>query len=117
MLEVAGLTVAEESAYRTLLRFPAASAAELAEHLGGSLVDATKMLLALENRGMVTVLAGSSPRYQATAPDLAFGPIVQSRERELREIRARITQLTDEYRTRTAAMRGAHQFVELVHGA
>jgi DNA-binding CsgD family transcriptional regulator len=42
--------------------------------------------------------------------------LVQSREQELREIRARISQLTDEYRSRTA-MRGAGEFIELVHGA
>ncbi|MET0236461.1 MAG: helix-turn-helix domain-containing protein [Kibdelosporangium sp.] len=117
MLEVAGLNAAEESAYRTLLRFPAAADTDLAEHLGVTLPEATNLLRALEDRGMASTEPGPVPRYRATAPDLAFGPLVQSREHELREIRAQITQLTEEYRSRTAALRGAGQFVELVHGA
>lgn len=116
MLEVAGLNAAEVSAYRTLLRFPAASETELAEHLGISQLEAAELLVALENRGMASTEHGG-PRYRATAPDLAFGPIVQSREQELREIRARITQLTEEYRSQTGAMHGANHLVELVHGA
>jgi DNA-binding CsgD family transcriptional regulator len=117
MLEVAGLDAAEESAYRTLLRFPAASDAELAGHLGVSLTEATALLLSLEARGMASVVPGPLPRYRATAPDLALAPLVHSRERELREIRVRITQLTEEYRSRGGAQRGTSEFVELVHGA
>ncbi|MBP2331192.1 DNA-binding CsgD family transcriptional regulator/DNA-binding MarR family transcriptional regulator [Kibdelosporangium banguiense] len=117
MLEVAGLNAAEVSAYRTLLRFQAASVPDLAEQLGISQPEAADLLRELENRGMASTEPGGSPRYRATAPDLAFGPLLQSREQELREIRARITQLTDEYRSRTAALRGASHFVELVHGA
>jgi DNA-binding CsgD family transcriptional regulator len=115
MLEVAGLDAAEESAYRTLLRLPSASSAELAEHLGSSTTEANTLLLTLENLGMASIVAGTPPRYRATPPDLAFGPLVFSREQELQEIRVRISQLTDEYRSRTA-MRGAGEFIELVHG-
>jgi DNA-binding CsgD family transcriptional regulator/predicted transcriptional regulator len=116
MLEATGLDPAEESAYRTLLALPAASEADLARLLGITRPRAAEVLLALQDRGMVSTEPGASHRYRATAPDLAFGHLVQSREQELREIRARISQLTDEYRSRTAASRGASQFVELVHG-
>jgi DNA-binding CsgD family transcriptional regulator len=115
MLEVAGLDTAEESAYRILLRLPAASGAELAEQLGSTVTEATTLLLALESLGMATVIPGVPSRYRATPPDLALGPLVHSREQELREIRAQISQLTDEYRSRTTS-HGTNEFVELVHG-
>src|SRR4051794_6443106 len=111
MLEVTGLGVAEESAYRVLLRLPAASGPELAEHLGNSVAEATSLLLALRDAGMAQSVPDTPARYRATPPDLALGPLVHRREQELHEIRARISQLTDEYRGRTA-----NEFVELVHG-
>lgn len=117
MLEATGLNPAEESAYRTLLSLPAATVADLARQLGIPRLEAAALLLALEDRGMVSTEPGLVRKYRATAPDLAFGPLVQSREQELREIRARVGQLTEEYRSRTAALRGASQFVELVHGS
>ncbi|ALG07749.1 helix-turn-helix domain-containing protein [Kibdelosporangium phytohabitans] len=113
MLEVAGLTATEETAYRALLRLTAATDIELASELGTSTLQAAEMLLSLENRGMVTVVPGSARRYRPAPPDLAFGPLVRSREQELREIRARITVLTDEYRSTTAPT----GFAEVVHGA
>ncbi|MEV4314354.1 LuxR C-terminal-related transcriptional regulator [Actinocrispum sp. NPDC049592] len=116
MLEVAGLDGVAEHAYRMLLRMPTATGAELAEQLGTSVAEATTLLLALESQGMASPVSGPPPRYRATPPDLALGPLVQSREQELQEIRARIAQLTDEYRSRTA-LRGAGEFIELVHGA
>jgi DNA-binding CsgD family transcriptional regulator len=116
MLGAVGLNWAEESAYLTLLDIPGATRAELAVQLGITPREAADLLLVLEDRGMVSSEPGLPRTYRATAPDLAFGPLVQSRENELREIRARVRQLTEDYRSRTAALRGASQFVELVHG-
>jgi DNA-binding CsgD family transcriptional regulator len=116
MLEVAGLGGAEESAYRTLLQLPAASGAELAEHLGTTAAEAATLLLTLETLGMANLIPGAPSRYRANPPDLALGPLVRNREQELREIRARISQLTEEYRSRRGS-RGTSEFVELVHGA
>nr|WP_042189643.1 helix-turn-helix domain-containing protein [Kibdelosporangium sp. MJ126-NF4]CEL18798.1 Transcriptional regulator, TrmB family / Transcriptional regulator, LuxR family [Kibdelosporangium sp. MJ126-NF4]CTQ96349.1 Transcriptional regulator, TrmB family / Transcriptional regulator, LuxR family [Kibdelosporangium sp. MJ126-NF4] len=113
MLEVAGLTATEETAYRALLHLSAATDTELATALGTGLSQAAELLLALENRGMVTLVPGGVRRYRPAPPDLAFGPLVQSREQELREIRARITLLTNEYRSTTDPT----GFVEVVHGA
>jgi DNA-binding CsgD family transcriptional regulator len=99
----------------TLLRLPSASDAEFAEHLGTTAKTASSLLRTLETLGMASVVTGPPPRYRATPPDLALRPLVHSREQELQEIRSRIAQLTDEYRSRTA-MRGAGEFIELVHG-
>jgi sugar-specific transcriptional regulator TrmB/DNA-binding CsgD family transcriptional regulator len=112
MTEVTGLGQAEESAYRVLLRLPAASGPELAEHLGSSVAEATSLLLALEDAGMVDPVPDTPARYRATPPDLALGPLVHRREQELREIRANISQLTEEYRSRTA-----NEFVETIQGS
>ncbi|MET0135949.1 MAG: helix-turn-helix domain-containing protein [Kibdelosporangium sp.] len=116
MLQAAGLNTGEETAYMALLRLPAASAAELAEQLGEPTAQASVLLAALENLGMASPVPGAPGRYRATPPDLALRPLVNSRELELREIRARIARLTDEYRSRPSA-RGATEFVEMVHGA
>lgn len=112
MTEVTGLDQAEESAYRVLLRLPTASGPELAEHLGSSVAEATSLLLALEDAGMAHPVPDTPATYRATPPDLALGPLLHRREQELREIRTRISQLTDEYRSRSA-----NEFVELVQGA
>ncbi|CAM3571240.1 helix-turn-helix domain-containing protein [Kibdelosporangium persicum] len=113
MLEVSGLTASEESAYRALLRLAAATDLELAHDLGTTALEAAQLLLSLENQGMATLVPGTARRYRPAPPDLAFGPLVQSREQELREIRARITVLTTEYRSRADPA----GFVEVVHGA
>jgi DNA-binding CsgD family transcriptional regulator len=116
MLEVAGLDTAQESAYRALLGLSAASEAELAEHLGTTQAETTAILLALEAGGMVSVVPGAPPRFRATPPDLALGPLLHSREQELREIRGQIAQLTHEYRSRTA-LHATNELVEVVSGA
>ncbi|MFC0113132.1 helix-turn-helix domain-containing protein [Kibdelosporangium aridum] len=113
MHDVASLTATEETAYRALLRLSAATDLELAEDLAIDPLQAAQLLLSLETRGMATVMPGPERRYRPAPPDLAFGPLVQSREQELREIRARITLLTNEYRSRA----DPSGFVEVVHGA
>ncbi|MCE7011909.1 TrmB family transcriptional regulator [Kibdelosporangium philippinense] len=113
MHDVASLTATEETAYRALLRLAAATDLELAEDLAIDPLQAAHLLLSLESRGMATVVPGPSGRYRPAPPDLAFGPLVQSREQELREIRARITLLTNEYRSRADPF----GFVEVVHGS
>ncbi|RSM70294.1 hypothetical protein DMH04_45020 [Kibdelosporangium aridum] len=112
MHDVASLTATEETAYRALLRLSAATDLELADDLAIDPLQAAQLLLSLETRGMATVMPGPERRYRPAPPDLAFGPLVQSREQELREIRARITLLTNEYRSRA----DPSGFVEVVHG-
>src|SRR5690242_17203960 len=115
VLEVTGLAGREERAYRALLKLPAATAAELADRLGASADEMHAVLRALEARGMVSLTPGSPPRYRAAPPDLAFGPLLRRREEEIARIRALVSDLADEYRSRVA-LRGAGELVEVVYG-
>lgn len=106
----------EARAYRMLLRVPTASATELADRLGMSLMDVRACLRVLEAKGLVGRLPGARHRFQAAPPDQAFGPLVRRRHRELRTFRSDAGALTHEYHNGGSRHHVAES-IELIAGA
>src|SRR5215475_1996458 len=100
MLETVGLKPIEERVYWTLVRLSAASAAELAERLDITPEQSRAALHRLESKGLVTRSPTDDSRHQAAPPDLAFEPMLRSRQEELRSIEAAVGQMADAYRSR-----------------
>jgi predicted transcriptional regulator len=100
VLETVGIKPTEERVYWTLLRLPAASSAELAQRLDLRPEESRRCLSGLESKGLVSRAPDDPHRFRAAPPDLAFGPLLQRRQQELRSIEAAVGQMADEYRSR-----------------
>ncbi len=100
-LESIGLAPTEALAYRTLLRSPTASIAELATRLHLPILDVRAALRGLEAKGLIGRIPGSAQRFWlASAPDDALRPLVRQRRAELQAMRSDVDALTEEYRNR-----------------
>ncbi|TMR88946.1 helix-turn-helix transcriptional regulator [Nonomuraea basaltis] len=85
MLEIIGLSSAEEALYEALVERSAATLAEL----GHEAATAAR----LEELGLITRLPGDPPRYVAVSPELGLDVLIHARTRELTEARHRIARL------------------------
>jgi DNA-binding CsgD family transcriptional regulator len=125
MPDILGLSEAADQAYRALLRRPGLAAGELAAELGRSAGEAAELLDALVAAGLAAPMrkpAAANPRdghrdghlpaahesahyqavgYQAVAPDLAFGRLLDEREQDLRKSRAQLHRLMEVFRENT----------------
>jgi DNA-binding CsgD family transcriptional regulator len=115
-----GLSELDDQAYRALLRRPGLAAGELAAELGRTVEQAAELLEALTaaglaapaepravNRGVSVATAKDTggrqtAGYQAVAPDLAFGRLLDQREQDLRKGRAQMHRLMEMFRESTA---------------
>ncbi|RLU79719.1 helix-turn-helix transcriptional regulator [Streptomyces griseocarneus] len=118
LLEALGVTEAEESAYLRVLATPGCTAARLADELSVTAEQATRLLAALTERGLLhrrpASPAGSPARWSAAAPDLALEALLLRREEELCRTRGRIDELMRAYRTTRRPY--AADLVEVVTG-
>lgn len=76
-----------ERAYRTLLRSPSSTTADLAEMLDVSPARIEQAMAALEEVGLVSRTPGEVSRYLPAAPDVGLEALILSREAELGHIR------------------------------
>ena len=97
-LEAAGVTDAEESAYRILVTMSNASAGEFAIRSGATTADAAQTLEALTARGLASHTDGSPRLYRATPPDVALMPRLKRNADALDQARATATALLATYR-------------------
>ncbi|MEW9547931.1 helix-turn-helix domain-containing protein [Nonomuraea sp. NPDC050783] len=88
LLEDLGVTLAEETAYRALLRHGPATLSELAAETGSSPSAVRRMLPRLEDLGLVSRIAGRPLRLLATPPELAVDLLVTRRQEELAHSRS-----------------------------
>ncbi|WP_435209015.1 helix-turn-helix domain-containing protein [Micromonospora sp. bgisy143] len=116
MLDVIGLTPAEEELYRCLLQLTTARPDELVRRLGWPRAQVAEQVEALRAKGLVqpTGDAPDAPLYP-TAPDVALGATLLRRQEDLEAARRRVTQLAEEYRT---GLRRHHvdHLVEVIRG-
>src|SRR5688500_7677482 len=84
MLEHLGLTVDEETVYRTILEEPAPRA-ELRDRLGLPANDVAAAIARLEHLGLVSASASPPAAYSAVSPDVALSRLQRIREDELAE--------------------------------
>ncbi|MGC4808768.1 TrmB family transcriptional regulator [Micromonospora sp. DT233] len=117
MLDVIGLTSADEDLYRCLVRLRAARVDELAARLHRPRDEVLAGLDALRGKGLA-VPTGPEPDapLRPLAPDIALGAALLRRQEALEAARTAVTRLTEEYQ---AGMRRHHadHLVEVVTGA
>jgi len=111
MPDILGLSEAADQAYRALLRRPGLAAGELAAELGRSAGEAAELLDALVAAGLAAPMRKPAAAhesahyqavgYQAVAPDLAFGRLLDEREQDLRKSRAQLHRLMEVFRENT----------------
>ncbi|WP_067684197.1 MULTISPECIES: helix-turn-helix domain-containing protein [Actinoplanes] len=106
------LPVAEQQAYRLLLRMAGAGPADLAVHAGIDVADAAALLESLRDKG----LAAGGPSFDALPPDVVLGEVLLREQQDLEAARRMVASLSEEYRT-TARRRSADHLVEIVVGA
>ncbi len=87
MLQVLGISDAEERVYRALLVRSGAPVEVLAEATAQSRGALSALLSSLEAKGLVSRLPGRPARYVAAPPDLAVGALIVRREEELERAR------------------------------
>ncbi|MEV0620911.1 helix-turn-helix domain-containing protein [Nonomuraea sp. NPDC050404] len=114
LLEGLGVTVAEETAYRALLRHGPAALSELAAETGSSAAAIRRMLPRLEDLGLISRVAGRPLRVIATPPTIAIDLLVARRQEELTHSRAAAALLA----TEVAERGGPHpeEVLEVVTG-
>ncbi|MFD6568170.1 helix-turn-helix domain-containing protein [Micromonospora profundi] len=116
MLDVIGLTSAEEELYRCLLQLTTARVDELAGRLRRPRAQVIAQVEALRAKGLVQP-TDSDPDapLRPTAPDVALGATLLRRQEDLESARLRVTQLAEEYR---AGLRRHHvdHLVEVISG-
>ncbi|WP_262380067.1 helix-turn-helix transcriptional regulator [Nonomuraea sp. PA05] len=96
LLEGLGVTVAEETAYRALLRHGPATLSELAAETGSSAAAIRRMLPRLEDLGLISRVAGRPLRLVSTPPNIAIDILVARRQEELTHSRAAAALLATE---------------------
>ncbi|BCJ36926.1 transcriptional regulator [Actinocatenispora thailandica] len=115
MLEAVGLRPSEWRAYHVLMRLPTGTAEELAERLGLDIDEVAAALAVLQRRKAVTRTPDDPRRFRAVPPDLAFGPELRRRQRDLAVVEEAVDRLSTEYRNQLA-LRGAGELIEVVFG-
>ncbi len=96
MLEVIGLTEAQESVYRDLVAGGPMDAAAVARRLGLPPDEVLDHLRVLEEHRLVTATQTTPLRYLAAPPDLVLEPVLL---RHQQRVRAELDELTRAYRT------------------
>ncbi|MFC4017043.1 helix-turn-helix domain-containing protein [Micromonospora sp. GCM10011542] len=117
MLDVIGLTPAEEELYRCLLQLTTARIDELVHRLRRPRAQVVAQVEALRIRGLVLPTdAEEDAPLRPSAPDVALGAALLARQEALEAARTRVTQLAEEYR---AGLRRHHSdhLVEVITGA
>ncbi|TMR11344.1 winged helix-turn-helix transcriptional regulator [Nonomuraea turkmeniaca] len=114
LLEGLGVTVAEETAYRALLRHGPTTLSELAAETGSSAAAIRRMLPRLEDLGLISRVAGRPLRLIATPPTIAIDILVARRQEELTHSRAAAALLATEVATRSGPQ--PEEVLEVVSG-
>ncbi|KAB1941775.1 TrmB family transcriptional regulator [Micromonospora sp. ALFpr18c] len=117
MLDVIGLTPAEEELYRCLLQLTTARIDELVRRLHRPRAQVVAEVETLRGKGLVqpTDTDPDAP-LRPNAPDVALGAALLRRQEDLEAARRRVTHLAEEYR---AGLRRHHvdHLVEVITGA
>lgn len=117
MLDVIGLTPAEEELYRCLLQLTTARIDELVHRLHRPREQVVAQVEALRAKGLVQ-RSDTDPDapLRPTAPDVALGATLLRRQEDLETARRLVTQLAEEYRS---GLRRHHvdHLVEVITGA
>lgn len=114
MLQVLGLSVAEQELYERLVAGPPRSAAELAGDDGDASGTAGS-LAQLHDRGLIVQLPGSPPRWSGAPPGAALERLISDHSRVAADAAAHLAELEARFQ-RAAAKRATSRMVEVIHG-
>ncbi len=116
MLEVAGLSPAEEAVYRALLDLPAFTISDACQVCADvDREDLRRILDTLTGKGMLTQLPGQPRRYAPVSPATSIEPSLARREEELRQARTALADLAARYRA-VPRHTAADEMAEIVTG-
>lgn len=115
MLAAAGMTAAEEVAYRVLVARPACSPADLAGPLGLETSQAEAVLHALVAKGLASRTAENPPQFMACPPESALEPLLLEQQDQLRQAQLAVRELSATFASSQRARSGP-QLLELVTG-
>jgi len=115
MLEPAGLTAAEESAYLALLRQGSATLDQLAARAGRTTAQITRAVTGLHRKGLVHRTPPPHGLVVPVPPDQAIDQLVQRQHAELDRAREAAQQLAAQTREATATKSTA-ELIEIVQG-
>ncbi|MFB7995999.1 helix-turn-helix transcriptional regulator [Streptomyces sp. NPDC056002] len=116
LLTLLGLGPEEDAVYRALVDRPDSEPDVLTGPL--SAYDVTRALDVLVERGLVSARlpdGAGAPRYRATSPVLALGPLLEARRGALYQVEHFVTELSE--RHRAAQVRASGAPVEMLSGA
>lgn len=110
-----GIGPVEETVYRTLLRSPGSTAAELAETLALSPMRLRRAVAGLERLGLVSRTPSTVTKFLPAAPDVGLAALVLDREAQLGRVRTVAQQWMEDYH---AGRRNARsELFEIVTGS
>ncbi|MFC4021743.1 helix-turn-helix domain-containing protein [Micromonospora sp. GCM10011542] len=115
MLEPAGLTTAEESAYLGLLRQGSATVDQLARRTGRPTTQISRAVAGLHRKGMVHRTPPPHGLVVPVPPDEAIEQLIQRQHTELDRVREAAHALAAQTRDRTAGRRTG-ELIEIVQG-
>lgn len=117
MLQVIGLSPAEQDLYERLVRTPAITLSDLDGSLdqGGWNPDVARSLARLHKLGLVSPLPGDPQRWSATPPGTALEALISDRSRALAEAARHIAQLDRRFH-HAAARPSSPDLVEVIYG-
>ncbi|MBQ0905901.1 helix-turn-helix domain-containing protein [Micromonospora sp. U21] len=115
MLEPAGLTTAEESAYLGLLRQGSATVDQLARRTGRPTTQINRAVAGLHRKGMVHRTPPPHGLVVPVPPDEAIEQLIQRQHAELDRVREAAHALAAQTRDRTAGRRTG-ELIEIVQG-
>ena len=115
MLESAGLTAAEESAYLALLRQGGATVDQLARRTGRPTTQISRAVTGLHRKGMVHRTPPPHGLVVPVPPDEAIEQLIQRQHAELDRVREAAHALAAQTRDRTAGRRTG-ELIEIVQG-
>ncbi|HEU5240381.1 MAG TPA: helix-turn-helix domain-containing protein, partial [Ornithinibacter sp.] len=110
-----GFTADEALLYRTLVGLGSTGLDDLGRRCGLPHDEAERLVLALEERGLVAESAASPGRWVAAPPGVALRALLNDRRHELDQAEATAAELAE--RHRTDAVEDLHDLVEVVVGA
>lgn len=109
-----GLAPAEARIYRMLLPRAGSTNADVSKRLALSLRASQRVLVSLEDKGLVTRSPEQVPRYSAVPPDIAADVLIARRQGELHQARAAMVKLRESIEGNRKRGDADERFVEIL---
>jgi DNA-binding CsgD family transcriptional regulator/DNA-binding MarR family transcriptional regulator len=116
MWETVGIPAEEARVYEALIPQTNSTVNELSGRVNMTTAKASRALVSLARRGLVTRLPGRPTRYTAVEPSLAGSVLISKREHELRQLQQHLNKLDEAFHTESSRLRPG-EYLEVIEGA